>query len=80
MVLEILWTTKERTDDSIMETIHMSRVHDSLKCYRNVTKQINPSQVDNLITNKSVAILEAPGRIMNIQCDKISGLAYVKNF
>jgi len=71
----VLWTTKER---SIMETIHVSRVHDTLKCHRNVTKQINPLQVDNLITNKVVAILEASRRTMNTQCTKISVLANVK--
>jgi len=30
---DILWTIKERTDSSIVETIHMSRVHSSLKCH-----------------------------------------------
>jgi hypothetical protein len=48
---------KEGTDSNIMETIHVSRVHDSLKCHRNVIKEMNPLQVDNLINNKSVAIL-----------------------
>jgi len=38
---DILWTTKERTDGSTEETIHVSRVHSSLKCHRNVSKQTN---------------------------------------
>jgi hypothetical protein len=50
---DVLWTAKERTKSSIVETMHVSRVHDSLKCYRKVNKQTNPLQVDNLITNKS---------------------------
>jgi len=64
---DVLWTTKVRTDNSIVETVHVSRVHNSLKCHRNVTKQINPLQVDDLITHKSVAILEASRRILNTQ-------------
>jgi len=39
---EVLWTTKEGTDSSIVETIHVSRIHNSLKCYRNVIKQTYP--------------------------------------
>jgi hypothetical protein len=50
---DFFWTTEKRTDSSIVETIHVSRVHDSLKCPRNVTEQTNPLKVDNLITNKS---------------------------
>jgi hypothetical protein len=65
-----LWTTKKGTDSSIVETTHVSRVHDSLKCHRNVTKQTNTLQMDNLITNKSVAISEASTRNI-IQCVKI---------
>jgi hypothetical protein len=53
------------------------RVHYSLKCHRTVIKQMNPLQVNNLITNKSVAILEASRRIMNTQCFKISVLLSV---
>jgi len=37
----------------------MSIVHSSVKCHRNVIKETNPLQVDDLITNKSVAMLEA---------------------
>jgi len=37
-------------------------------------------KVDNLITNKSVTILEASRRIVNTQCVKISLLPNVKNF
>jgi hypothetical protein len=36
-----------------------------LNCHRNVTKHINRLQVDNLITNKFVANLDAPRRNMN---------------
>jgi hypothetical protein len=35
-----------------------------LKYHRSVTKQTNPLKVDNLITNKSVTIVEAPRRIL----------------
>jgi hypothetical protein len=65
---------------STEETIKLSGVHESLKCNRNVCKQTNPLQVDNLITNKSVAISEASRRILNTKCVKISVLANVKNF
>jgi hypothetical protein len=47
MLLDILWTTEERRDSSIMENIHVSRVHNSLKCRENVSKQTNPLQADN---------------------------------
>jgi hypothetical protein len=60
--------------------IFMSRVRDSLKCHRNVTKQTNPLQVDNLITNKSMAILEASRSIVNTHCLKTYVLANVKMF
>jgi len=56
----------------------MSIFHDS--CHRYVTKHTNPLQVDNLITNKSVAILEDSTRILNKQCVGISVLANVKIF
>jgi len=42
------------------------------KCHRNLSKQTNPFKVDDLVTNKSVEILEA--------CRRISVLANVKNF
>jgi len=42
--------------------------------------QPNPLQVDNLITHKSVAILEASRRILNTQCVRTYVLANVKNF
>jgi hypothetical protein len=66
----VLWAIKERTDSSITETIRI----------RNITKQTNPSQEQNVITNKSVAILEASRRILNTQCVKISSFAKGKNF
>jgi hypothetical protein len=44
------------------------------------TKQTNTLQVDNLITNKCVAIFEASKRVLNTQCVKISVLANVKTF
>jgi hypothetical protein len=77
---DILLTTKERTDSSIMEIVHVSRVHDFLKCHRKVMKQTNPLQVDNLITNKYVAILEAFRRILNIECVEIFVCVNVNNF
>jgi len=43
----------------------MSRVHDSVKCHWTVTKQTNPLQMDNLIINKSMAILEVSRRTLN---------------
>jgi hypothetical protein len=66
MLLDILWNTKERTDSTTVETICVSRVHNSLKCNRNVTKQTNPLQVDNLITHESVGILSVP-KLMFLQ-------------
>jgi hypothetical protein len=74
---DVLWVTKERTDSSIIEVIHPSRVHNSLTYHRNGSKQTNPLQVDTSITNKSVAISEASRRILNSQCVKIF-LANVK--
>jgi len=68
-----------KIDSNIMETIHVSRVHDSLKCHRNIIKQINPLKVNNLIINKCVAILEAFRRILNTQCVSIFVLMNVKN-
>jgi hypothetical protein len=59
---------------------HRNRVHNFLKCHRNVGNQTDPLQDNDLITNKSVAILEASTRIINIHCDKISVLANVQIF
>jgi hypothetical protein len=56
----------------------VSRVHDFSKCCRSVSKQINPLQVDNLITNKSPTILEASRKILHTRFVKISVLAIVK--
>jgi hypothetical protein len=67
---DVSWATKEKTDSSIMETIHMSGVPGSLKCYKKVTKQTNSLQMENLITNRSVSMLEACRRILNTQCVK----------
>jgi len=39
---DVLWTMKEWKNSSIVETVHVSRVHNSLKSHRNVTKQTNP--------------------------------------
>jgi hypothetical protein len=77
---DILWTTKERREGWFEKTINMSGVYNFLKCHRNVNKQTKPLQVDDLITNKSLAILEASRRIMNTHCVKISVLANMKNF
>jgi hypothetical protein len=52
----------------------MSIVHSSVKCHRNVIKETNPLQVDDLITNKSVAMLEASRRILKMQYIKINVL------
>jgi len=75
---DVFWTTKERTGNSIVESIRVSRVHDSLKCHRNVTKQTNPLQLDDLVTNKSAGILEASRRILNTQCVEPAVHANVK--
>jgi hypothetical protein len=40
----------------------------------------NPLEVDILIRNKFMAILEASGRILTTECEKISFLHNVKNF
>jgi hypothetical protein len=76
---DVLSTTNKRTDSSTVETIHASGVQDSLKCHRNVTKQTNPLQVDNLIIDKSVATLEASRRILNIVCQNFCS-SKCKNF
>jgi hypothetical protein len=73
-----MWTTKERTHSNTEEIIYESRLDEFLKCHRNVTKKTNLLQVDNLSTNKSMAIFEAPRRNMNTQCVKISLLSNVK--
>jgi hypothetical protein len=75
---DVLWTTKERTGSSIMETMCVSKIHNYLKCHRNITEQTNPLQVDNVITNKSLLIYEVSRRIMNTQCVRISVLVSVK--
>jgi hypothetical protein len=41
---------------------------------------MNPSQVQNLITNKPVAIFEASRRIVNMHCVKIPALAKNEKF
>jgi hypothetical protein len=79
MLLDVLWTNKGRTDSSTVETIQVSRVHNSLKCHVNVTEQTNPLHVDNSITNKYVAILEGSRTILNTQYVKTYVLANVKN-
>jgi hypothetical protein len=56
------------------------RVYDFLICYSNVSKQTNPLQVDELITNKSLAISEASRIILDTDNVKISVLANMKNF
>jgi len=76
---DVLWNTKERTD-SIVETIYVSRVNCYLKWHRNINKETNPLQVDNLITDKCALLYEASRRILNTHCLKISVLANVKHF
>jgi hypothetical protein len=77
--VDILWTTKERTDSNIMKTVCV-KISQFLKYHRNVTKKTNPLQVQNAITVKSLAILEVSIRILSTQCIKISALAKVENF
>jgi hypothetical protein len=77
MLLDILCTTKEWT--AALWKLHVCRVHYFLKCRGNVTKQTSPLQVDNLITYKSVAILEA-SQELRTHCVDISALASMKNF
>jgi hypothetical protein len=48
---------KERRDGSFEKTTNVSRVYDFLKCHKNVSKQTNPLQVDDLIKNKPLANL-----------------------
>jgi len=45
---------KKEKDSSIVETIHVLKSSQFLKCHRNVTEQMNHIQVNNLITNKSL--------------------------
>jgi hypothetical protein len=77
---DILWTTKERKDSSTEETINVQNVHKLLKCHRNASKQTNPLQVDDLITNKSLAIFEASRRIMDTHSVKMPLHANIKHF
>jgi hypothetical protein len=62
---DILWTTKEKTDSNILETIHVPKVHDSLNVTGVLLSKPTPLKVNNLITHKSVAISEASRRILN---------------
>jgi len=72
------WGPPKKEKMAAMRKLDMSRVHNYLKCHRNVSKQANPLQVDNLITNKYVGILEASKRTLSTQCVNISVLAHVK--
>jgi len=74
---DILWTIKERKDGSFDKTINVSRVHNFLKCHRNVIKQTDALLVDNSITNKSLGNFEV-SRILDTHCVKISILANTK--
>jgi hypothetical protein len=69
----------KKEETATLWKLQVSRVHNSLKCHRNVTKQTNLLQVDNLITNKSVSNLKASRRILYTQCVKTYVLANVKN-
>jgi hypothetical protein len=55
----------QRTDGNNGKTIHVTTVHYVFRCQGNVSKQTNPFQVDDLITNKYVALLEASRKILN---------------
>jgi len=72
----LLWTTEQRTQQHCGFCTCV-KVSWFLICHRNVTKHTNPLQVHNLITNKSVAILEASTWILIIHRVKISVLAKV---
>jgi hypothetical protein len=67
---------KEHT--TILRKSHMSRLNDFLKYHRNVNKQTNPLQVDNLITYKSAEILQACRGIMNTACQNFSSSEFEK--
>jgi len=69
---DILRTTKKRIDNSTKEIIHVTRIYSSW----NVTEQL--LWVNNLITNKSVAILEPPRRILNTLCVNICSCKHEK--
>jgi len=45
----------------------MCQVYNFLKCHRNVSKQTNCSEVDDLITNKPPGNFEASRRILHAQ-------------
>jgi hypothetical protein len=62
--------TIEITHSNTEKIIHVSRVNFS-KHHKNVTKHTNPLEVDILIRNKFMAILEATGRILTIEYEKI---------
>jgi len=68
-----------KKEQTALWKLHVSGIHDFLKCHRNVTKQTNPLHVDNLIMNKFVAFLEAT-RILNTHCVKTYVLANVNFF
>jgi hypothetical protein len=58
--------------------MHVSRVNNFSECHENITKHTNRLQVGTLIRNKFLAILQASGRILNKECEKISFLHDVK--
>jgi len=66
--LDILWSTKERTDDRFEKTLNVSGVHKFLNCHRMVSKQTNHFQEDYLTTNKSLAISEVYITNLNTLC------------
>jgi len=78
LILTFCGPLKKEQTATLWKPYRCQRVDNSLKCHRNVTKQTNSLHVDNLITNKPVAILEASRRILNAYF-KISVLANVKN-
>jgi hypothetical protein len=63
---------------AILRKLYMYQKLSFLKCLRNVTKRTKPLQVDNLITYKFVAILQASRRVLITECVKISVLPNVK--
>jgi hypothetical protein len=73
-----LWTTIEITNSNIEVIIHVSRVNNFSEHHNNINKHTNCLEVEILIRNKFMSILEASGRILTKECEKISFLHDVK--
>jgi hypothetical protein len=75
-----LWTTVEIAHSNIEEIIHVSRVNSFSEHHKNINKHTNCLEAEILIINKFMSILEASGRILTKECEKISFLHNVKKF